>query len=172
MIGEIRDFDSVDIAIKAALTGHLVFSSLHTNSAAGVITRLIDMGVMPYQVASTLKLCIAQRLIRRLCPNCRTARALTAGEAAVLERAQLAGAMVYDAGRCEACSGRGFQGRVGIFEMLPVTDELAQKITARCDEVDLFRYMKERNIPRLWDDAVDRVLAGATSISEILAVPR
>jgi type II secretory ATPase GspE/PulE/Tfp pilus assembly ATPase PilB-like protein len=172
MIGEIRDFDSVDIAIKASLTGHLVFSSLHTNSAAGVITRLIDMGVMPYQVASTLKLCIAQRLIRRLCPNCRTARALTAGEAAVLGRPQLAGAMVYDAGHCEACKGRGFQGRVGIFEMLPVTDELAQKITARCDEVDLFRYMKERNIPRLWDDAVDRVLAGATSLSEILSVPR
>jgi type II secretory ATPase GspE/PulE/Tfp pilus assembly ATPase PilB-like protein len=172
MIGEIRDFDSVDIAIKAALTGHLVFSSLHANSAAGVITRLIDMGVMPYQVAATLKLCVAQRLIRRLCTNCRVARGLSAGEAAALGRPQLAGAMVYAAGHCEACGGRGYRGRVGIFEMLPITDELAQKVIARCDEVELFRYMHERRIPRLWDDAIDRLLDGSTSNSEILAVPR
>jgi type II secretory ATPase GspE/PulE/Tfp pilus assembly ATPase PilB-like protein len=172
MIGEIRDFDSVDIAIKASLTGHLVFSSLHTNSAAGVITRLIDMGVMPYQVAATLRLCVAQRLIRRLCQKCRTPRALTAAEAKVAGRPHLAGAMIYQPGRCEECKERGYRGRVGIFELLPVDEELADKIMGGCDELDILRYMAEKKIARLWDDAVDKVLAGQTTFAEIASVPR
>ncbi len=120
MIGEIRDNDSADIAIKAALTGHLVFSSLHTNSAAGVITRLIDMGILPFLVAATVRLSIAQRLVRRLCPKCRKQRELTLKEAEALGRPQLAGAPAYDPGRCAACAERGFRGRVGLFELLPI----------------------------------------------------
>ena len=96
MIGEIRDEDSADIAMKAALTGHMVFSSLHTNSAAGVITRLVDMGVEPFLVAATLRLCVAQRLVRRLCPDCHQPRELTQVEAANLGVPEAAGEKVYE----------------------------------------------------------------------------
>jgi type II secretory ATPase GspE/PulE/Tfp pilus assembly ATPase PilB-like protein len=170
MIGEIRDFDSVDIAIKASLTGHLVFSSLHTNSAAGVITRLIDMGVLPYQVAATLRLCVAQRLVRKLCPQCRQKRALTNVEAAALGQPKLVGATVYEPGRCTACNERGFKGRVGIFEMLPVEEDVASQIVAGCDETSLLKLMRERGIPRLRDDAVEKLLAGHACYSDMVGV--
>src|SRR3954451_12239629 len=107
MIGEIRDHDSADVAIKAALTGHLVFSSIHTNSAAGVVTRLIDMGLEPFQVAATVRLCIAQRLARRLCPECRKARKLSPAEAAAVGRPEAGGSTVYEPGGCEKWNGRG-----------------------------------------------------------------
>jgi general secretion pathway protein E len=169
MIGEIRDLGSVDIAIKAALTGHLVFSSLHTNSAAGVITRLIDMGILPFQVAATLKLCVAQRLVRRLCPACRRPRGMTPVEAAALGHPELVGAMVYDAGKCEACDGRGFRGRTALFELLPVEEELATKIVEGCDETGIHRFMQERKIPRLRDDAAEKVIAGDSTFIEVMA---
>lgn len=171
MIGEIRDFDSADIAVKAALTGHLVFSSLHTNSAAGVITRLIDMGILPFQVSATLRLCVAQRLLRRLCPQCRTERKLTQAEARMLGDDKLVGAVVFEPGRCAACEERGFRGRVGLFEMLPVNDDVAAKIVAGCDELDLLHYMKEKGMKRLRDDAIDKLLAGATSFGEVMSAP-
>ncbi|QEG34216.1 ATPase, T2SS/T4P/T4SS family [Bythopirellula goksoeyrii] len=170
MIGEIRDFESVDIAIKAALTGHLVFSSLHTNSAAGVITRLIDMGVKSYQVAATLRLCVAQRLVKRLCSQCRKPRNLTAVEAANLGKPSLEGSIIYEPGRCERCNERGYHGRVGIFEMLPIDEELTRRIVANCDENQVADYMREKEMPRLHDDAIDKLLAGATSLDEILGV--
>jgi type II secretory ATPase GspE/PulE/Tfp pilus assembly ATPase PilB-like protein len=170
MIGEIRDFDSADIAIKAALTGHLVFSSLHTNSAAGVITRLIDMGILPFQVAATVRLCIAQRLVKRLCPECRKPRPLLGSEAHSLGQPKLTGATVYEAGRCAKCHERGYRGRVGIFEMLSINEELATKIVAGADEGEILRYMQERKIPRLREDAVEKLLAGATSYGEIISV--
>ena len=170
MIGEIRDFESVDIAIKAALTGHLVLSSLHTNSAAGVITRLVDMGVERYQVTATLRLCVAQRLVRRLCPDCRQPRELTAAEAAALRQPQMAGTSVYEPGRCAKCNERGFRGRVGLFELLPVDDELARRIVAGCDEAEIKSHMHERRIQSLRDDALDKLRSGATSIRELLAV--
>jgi type II secretory ATPase GspE/PulE/Tfp pilus assembly ATPase PilB-like protein len=170
MIGEIRDFESADIALKAALTGHLVFSSLHTNSAAGVITRMIDMGVEPFQVAATLRLAVAQRLAKRLCSHCRQPRNLTAAEAASLGNAQLEGSVVYEPGKCQNCGERGYRGRVGIFEMLPVEEELTRRIMAKCDEVEVADFMREQKIPRLKDDALDKLLAGATSLGEILDV--
>ncbi len=120
MIGEIRDEDSADIAMKAALTGHMVFSSLHTNSAAGVITRLVDMGIEPFLVAATLRLCVSQRLLRRLCSECRQARQLTEIEAENIGRPEIAGATVYEPRACGKCGNRGFRGRIGTFEMLPI----------------------------------------------------
>jgi type II secretory ATPase GspE/PulE/Tfp pilus assembly ATPase PilB-like protein len=168
MIGEIRDFESADIAIKAALTGHLVFSSLHTNSAAGVITRLIDMGVQPFQVAATLRLSVAQRLVKRLCSQCRKPRNITAVEAANLGAPQIEGSIIYDPGKCQHCGERGYRGRVGIFEMLSVEEELTRRIVDKCDEVEVSDYMREHKIPRLKDDAVDKLLAGATSLGELL----
>jgi general secretion pathway protein E len=170
MIGEIRDFESADIAIKAALTGHLVFSSLHTNSAAGVITRLIDMGIQPFQVAATLRLAAAQRLVKRLCSQCRQPRNMTPAEAAALGSTKLEGSIVYDPGKCQRCQERGYRGRVGIFEMLSVDEELTRRIIAKCDEVEVMDYMREHRIPTLRDDAIEKLLAGETSMSEILSV--
>jgi type II secretory ATPase GspE/PulE/Tfp pilus assembly ATPase PilB-like protein len=170
MIGEIRDFDSADIAVKAALTGHLVFSSLHTNSAAGVITRLIDMGIQPYQVAATLRLSVAQRLVRRLCPECRQPRALTHAEANVIGRADATGATVYEPGGCLHCDERGYRGRIGLFGMIPIDTELARQIVEGCHEVDIDDYAKDQKIPHLRDDAAQKLLDGVVSYSELVAI--
>jgi type II secretory ATPase GspE/PulE/Tfp pilus assembly ATPase PilB-like protein len=170
MIGEIRDYDSADVAIKAALTGHLVFSSIHTNSAAGVVTRLIDMGLEPFQVAATVRLCIAQRLARRLCTECRRPRKLSAPEAAAIGRPDAAGATVYDPGACEKCNRRGYRGRIGIFEVLPIDDDLSRRIVEGASEAEIARRARERKIPSLRDDAASKLLAGTTSFDEIVAV--
>jgi type II secretory ATPase GspE/PulE/Tfp pilus assembly ATPase PilB-like protein len=158
------------VAIKAALTGHLVFSSIHTNSAAGVVTRLIDMGLEPFQVAATVRLCIAQRLARRLCPDCRRPRKLSAAEAAAVGRPDAAGATVYDPGSCEKCNLRGYRGRVGLFELLPIDDDLSRRIVEGASEVEIVRRARERKIPSLRDDAASKLLAGTTSFDEIVAV--
>lgn len=170
MIGEIRDFDSADVAIKAALTGHLVFSSIHTNSAAGVVTRLIDMGLEPFQVAATVRLCIAQRLARRLCPECRKPRRLTAAEAAAVGRPDAANATVYDPKGCPKCGGRGYKGRIGLFELLPIDEELARVIVEGKNEGDIIQLARQKKIPGLRDDAAGKLLAGVTSFDEIIAV--
>jgi type II secretory ATPase GspE/PulE/Tfp pilus assembly ATPase PilB-like protein len=170
MIGEIRDYGSADVAIKAALTGHLVFSTIHTNSAAGVVTRLIDMGLEPFQVAATVRLCIAQRLARRLCPHCRKPRKLEKPEAAAVGRPDAADATVYDPGGCERCKGRGFSGRVGLFEMLPIDEDLARCIVEGGNEGDISRTARERKIPGLRDDAAVKLLSGITSFDEIISV--
>jgi type II secretory ATPase GspE/PulE/Tfp pilus assembly ATPase PilB-like protein len=170
MIGEIRDYDSADVAIKAALTGHLVFSTIHTNSAAGVVTRLIDMGLEPFQVAATVRLCIAQRLARRLCPHCRRPRKLEKPEAAAVGRPDAAGATVYDPGGCEKCNQRGYKGRVGLFEVLPIDEDMARRIVDGDNEADITRRARERKIPGLRDDAAVKLLAGVTSFDEIIAV--
>jgi type II secretory ATPase GspE/PulE/Tfp pilus assembly ATPase PilB-like protein len=170
MIGEIRDFNSGDVAIKAALTGHLVFSSIHTNSAAGVVTRFIDMGLQPYQVAATLKLCIAQRLVKRLCLHCRRPRDLTAAESKVIGRPGAAGTRIYEPKGCPLCKERGYRGRLGVFEMLPIDDDLARLIVEGCDEGSLNRRARERKIPSLRDDAAEKLLAGLTSYAELVGV--
>lgn len=170
MIGEIRDHDSADVAIKAALTGHLVFSSIHTNSAAGVVTRFIDMGLQRYQVAATVKLCIAQRLVRKLCGHCRQPRSLTTAEAAIIGRPGQAGAQIYEAKGCPLCRERGFRGRIGIFELLPIDEDIARLVVEGADEAALVRRARERNIPSLRDDAADKLLAGLTSYSELVTV--
>jgi type II secretory ATPase GspE/PulE/Tfp pilus assembly ATPase PilB-like protein len=170
MIGEIRDLESADVAIKAALTGHLVFSSIHTNSAAGVVTRLIDMGLQPFQVAATIRLCIAQRLARRLCPDCRKPRKLSAAEAAAVGRPDAAGATVYEPGKCEKCNDRGYKGRIGLFELLPIDEDMAARIVAGANETDIIRLARQKKIPGLRDDAASKLLAGVTTFDEILAV--
>jgi type II secretory ATPase GspE/PulE/Tfp pilus assembly ATPase PilB-like protein len=170
MIGEIRDFASADVAIKAALTGHLVFSSIHTNSAAGVVTRLIDMGLEPFQVAATVRLCVAQRLARRLCPDCRQPRKLSAAEASAVGHPDAAGATVYEPGGCETCNRRGYRGRIGLFELLPIDEDLARRIVEGANEADISRRARERKIAGLRDDAASKLLAGLTSFDEIVAV--
>jgi len=168
MIGEIRDMDTLSIAVKSALTGHLVLSTLHTNSAPSAITRLADMGLERYMIAATLRLCVAQRLVRKLCAQCRVARPLGLTEAATMGRRDLEGATVYDAGGCIYCAGRGYVGRIGLFELLAFDSELGVRVTAGDSEAQLAAVTRERKQSSLMDDAVEKVLAGLTTVREVL----
>jgi type IV pilus assembly protein PilB len=168
MIGEIRDAETADVAIKASLTGHLVFSTLHTNSAVSVITRLADMGVDRFLIAATLRLAVAQRLVRQLCPRCRKPRDLTVKEAAALSQPNLAGQRVYEPGGCIYCSGRGFVGRIGLFELLSLDEDWARLITRGAEEADLIERMRQDRATTLLEDGVLKLLAGVTSPREVL----
>lgn len=168
MIGEIRDRETADIAIKAALTGHLVLSTLHTNSATSAVTRLADMGVERFLIAATLRLVVAQRLVRRLCPRCRRERAIEPGEALALGLAGDAAATVYDAAGCMYCADRGFVGRVGLFEMLPVDESLSRMIADGADEGALVAELRRRGVPRLVDDALQKAADGVATVDEVL----
>lgn len=169
MIGEIRDRETADVAIKASLTGHLVLSTLHTNSAASVITRLTDMGVDRYLTAATVRLAVAQRLVRRLCQHCRRERALAPAEAIALGRPEMAGRTVYEPGGCLYCANRGYVGRLGLFELLPINETLARSVAGGADEAELIQHARAENIPQLTDDALAKLFAGQTTVREALS---
>jgi general secretion pathway protein E len=168
MVGEIRDLETADMAIKAALTGHLVFSTLHTNSAPGAVTRLIDMGVPAYLVAATLRLSAAQRLVRRLCENCRRPRPLTPGEAVALGRPEHAGAEIFDATGCAYCGGRGYAGRTGIYEIMAPDEELSELVVGGAAEGKIREVARFKGMRTLRQDGADKVLAGITSVREVV----
>ena len=168
MIGEIRDVDTLDIAIKSALTGHLVLSTLHTNNAASCVTRLADMGLARYMIAATLRLSVAQRLARKLCTHCRKPRELKQTEAKTLGRPQEAGRTVYDAAGCIYCAGRGYSGRAGLFEMMAVDEILAGQISAGMGEGELIASSRSRGMVSLLDDAMDKIFSGVTTVREVL----
>ena len=170
MIGEMRDFESVDVGVKAALTGHLVLSSLHTNSAAGAVTRLVDMGVEPFLVAATLRLCVAQRLLRRLCPKCRGRRELTAAEARAIGRPEMEGSAVYDPQGCKLCGDRGYRGRVGVFELLPVIPQMQELIVDRASEHAIADAAREHGGQSMHADAAAKLFAGQTSFVEVMSL--
>ena len=174
MIGEIRDLETAQIAVQASLTGHLVLATLHTNDAVGAITRLVDMGVEPFLVASSLLGVLAQRLVRRLCPECRQAHAPTAAEAELLEMApeEAAHATVYRATGCPACGNTGYQGRTGIYELLPVDDMLRGMIHDRAAEGRIRDHGREQGMQSLRQDGLRWVRAGETSLEEVLRVSR
>ncbi len=170
MVGEIRDKETADIAIKAALTGHMVLSTLHTNSAIATITRLIDMGVPAYLVAAALRVVIAQRLLRRLCQHCSIARPLLAVEAIAIERKGLEGTLVYEPVGCVYCGNKGYKGRIGLYEVVELRTEWARVIADGGSESDLHAMMQADGINSLLDDAVDKMLLGKTSYSEVMQV--
>jgi type IV pilus assembly protein PilB len=167
MIGEIRDGETADIAVKASLTGHLVFSSLHTNTAAGAVTRLGDMGVERYLIASTLRLSIAQRLVRRLCSRCHVPGVLTPLEATSLGRPEFAGRPSFSKGGCLYCGGIGTTGRLALFEFLPLDDTWAGTVNRGAQEVEIIDEMKKRGLPLLIDDAMIKLGKGMTAFDEI-----
>ncbi|HEX4132436.1 MAG TPA: GspE/PulE family protein [Pirellulales bacterium] len=169
MIGEIRDQETADVAIKASLTGHLVFSTLHTNSAASVVTRLADMGVERFLIGATMRLAVAQRLVRRLCVHCRRPRPLATDEAAALNRVAQAGVTVYDPVGCLYCANRGYVGRLGLFELFATDEELSGRIAQGCNEAALIEAARSRGIGTLVDDAFEKLLTGETSVPEVLA---
>ncbi len=169
MVGEIRDLETADIAVQASLTGHLVLSTLHTNSAVGAVTRLRDMGVEPFLLASSLVGLVAQRLVRRLCLACRTPSPVDAAARAHLGDA--APDTLYEPVGCDACRGTGYRGRVGIFEVVAVAPELQALIHEGCGEVDLWHWAR-RHSQGIDDHGRQRVVAGETSLAEWLRVSR
>jgi general secretion pathway protein E len=168
MIGEIRDADSLDVATKASLTGHLVLSTLHTNNAVSAVTRLIDMGMPPDLIGSILRLSIAQRLVRRLCPHCRRPVSLAAAGAAALGMPELAGRAVYEPQGCLYCGARGVAGRTGLFECLLVEGEMAAMISKMWNTVELAAALKSRGFRTLLCDGAGKVLAGMTPVNEVV----
>ena len=166
MIGEIRDAESLDTAVKAALTGHLVLSTLHANDAAGAVTRMLDMGLEPHLAAATLRLSAAQRLARRLCPACRRPAELTAEEAAAAGMPELAGRTAYKPVGCLACAGRGYDGRTGLFELMAPDAEIASMIAARATAADIAARLRAKGEPDLRDEAARKILAGETTAAE------
>jgi len=168
MVGEIRDAETADIAVKAALTGHLVFSTLHTNDAVGAITRLRDMGVPLYLVAATLRLVMAQRLVRRLCDRCAKPVICSPEHALALGRPDLEGQTFHEAVGCLYCRQRGYTGRLALFEALPNNPELARMIADGADERQLFEHVRSNGFARLADDAAEKLLDHRTSLAEVL----
>lgn len=171
LVGEIRDQETADISLKAALTGHMVMSTLHTNDAASTILRLLNMDLDPFMVGSAVRLVLAQRLVRRLCETCKTKRtagvpkgALSGREAAILE-----GAEIYDAVGCAECSHTGFRGRRGVFEALLVTDELEELIAAKASVVDIRDLALKQGMITLRESGLRIVAGGGTTIDEVLA---
>jgi type II secretory ATPase GspE/PulE/Tfp pilus assembly ATPase PilB-like protein len=170
MIGEIRDAETASIAIKASITGHLVLSTLHTNSAPSVITRLIDMGVERYLVAATLRLAIAQRLVRKLCPHCREKSKLKEDQAIIFKDVLKSDAVVYRSKGCFYCNGKGYKGRVGLFEILNVDKKLSTSINDGISENKIMEYMKENQQKTLLQDAAEKISQGTCSPEEVLRV--
>ncbi len=174
MVGEIRDRETAEIAIQASLTGHLVFSTIHTNDAAGAFTRLIDMGVEPFLVASSLLANMAQRLVRRLCRNCREPYRPTDVEVRQLEvsRADVeaAGGLIYRPVGCDECGELGYRGRAGIYELLTVSHEVRQLVMNRADANEIKRVATAQGMISLRRFGAQRVLDGVTSIEEVLRV--
>jgi general secretion pathway protein E len=168
VIGEIRDLESLDIAVKASLTGHLVFSTLHTNNAISVVTRLADMGMAPHLIAATLRLSVAQRLVRRLCQKCRRPVALDEASARALGVPEAVGATVHESVGCVYCAGRGFAGRMGLFECLAPDTELAALIARGTPEVELAAHLRRGQFKSLRADGAAKVLAGQTTVREVL----
>jgi type II secretion system protein E len=172
MIGEIRDAETANIATAASLTGHLVFSTLHTNDAPSAVARLIDIGVPPFLVASSVRAIMAQRLVRRLCSNCKAPGALTETELRALriEPGQLDGAQIMRPIGCEQCRRTGYKGRMGMFEIFTIDDEVRHMINKRSSTLSLRRRARELGMRTLREDGVRKVLAGLTSADEVISI--
>ncbi|OBQ46598.1 type II secretion system ATPase GspE [Halodesulfovibrio spirochaetisodalis] len=172
LIGEIRDKETAEIAIQSALTGHLVFSTLHTNDAPSAVTRLIDMGVEPFLLASVLRIVVAQRLVRVLCPNCR--REVIATPDSVAECGTMADHMVgkpiYQADGCPECMDTGYRGRQAVYEIMQVTDPVKRQIMANADSGEIRRQAVVEGMRTLRSDGCAKVLQGLTSVTEIMRV--
>ncbi len=172
MVGEIRDLETGQIAVQSALTGHLIFSTLHTNDAPGAVTRLVDMGVKPYLVSATLQGVLAQRLVRTICPSCREAYRPSEEEIRIFSlKPDASGKFeLYRGKGCAACSNTGFKGRVGIFELLVITDEIREMVLNNASSSEIAQVAKEKGMRTLKDDGLEKVRRGYTTIQEALRV--
>jgi type IV pilus assembly protein PilB len=170
MVGEIRDMETAEIAIKAAMTGHLVFSTLHTNDSAATIGRLIDIGIPPYMLASAVTMVLSQRLGRRLCSKCKKIVKYERDELmqAGFKEAEVDSLVIYGPNGCSECNGLGYKGRLGFFELMEITDEVAKAINAEVPEDQLRKIAIQEGMTPLREAALQKVRAGVTSIDEAL----
>jgi type II secretory ATPase GspE/PulE/Tfp pilus assembly ATPase PilB-like protein len=171
MVGEIRDSETAEIAIRAALTGHQVFSTLHTNDSAGAVTRLLDMGVEAFLISSSLEGVLAQRLVRRICPDCRAETAVTTSMVKKMEAlsARRLQGPYYTGKGCEECRGTGYRGRIGIFELLAITPELRELILQKRSSSEI-KAAAHSSMLTMHQDALLKAAAGVTTLDEILRV--
>jgi type II secretion system protein E len=170
MVGEIRDLETAEISIQAALTGHLVLSTLHTNDAPSAIARLQDMGAEPYLVASVLNCVLAQRLVRRVCATCRAPYEPEARDLLAIGVADATGVELFRGKGCEDCRGTGYRGRVGIYELFVITEDARGLILAKRPSGEIRRHAIERGMVTLRDDGWAKARAGITTVEEILRV--
>ncbi|SKA77069.1 type IV pilus assembly protein PilB [Prosthecobacter debontii] len=170
MVGEMRDKETAQIAIQASLTGHLVLSTLHTNDAAGAVTRLVDMGVEPFLVAATLEGVLAQRLLRTVCKNCRMPYepSLSILNQLNLSQSDIGGKQFYTGNGCDKCGGSGYKGRKGIYELLDVTDPIRDLVTQRAPTLALKQKAIELGMQTLREDGLRNIYDGETTIEEVL----
>ncbi len=167
MVGEIRDVETAQLTMTAALTGHFVLSTLHSNDAPGALTRIVEMGVEPYLAASAVSAVLAQRLARRLCPDCRVSYEASAEEAKQLETEP--GVVLYRPAGCGNCH-RGYRGRIALFQLLQVTPEVRSAVLTRSTPDDLQRACEAAGMKSIWNDGLAKVAAGLTSADELRRV--
>ena len=172
MVGEIRDHETAEIAIESALTGHLVFSTLHTNDAAGAVTRLQDMGVEGYLISSSLLAIQAQRLVRRICTDCKIEQALSVDEANVLQIEAKDYPVLHRGTGCERCGGSGYRGRIGLYELLVMSDTIRHHIASGADANVIRDQAISEGMKTLRQDALEKLGAGLTTPEEVVRVTR
>ena len=172
LIGEIRDKETADIAVQASLTGHLVFSTLHTNDAPSAATRLIDMGVEPYLVASTVEMVAAQRLVRLICKSCREPAPMPEYDVLHREFSGDVPEMLYRGRGCRNCKGTGYRGRQGVFELMPVTDEIRHLVTERVASTEIRKVALRQGMATLRGDGLRLVREGRTTLEEVLRMTK
>ena len=171
MVGEIRDAETADIAIKASLTGQLVFSTLHTNDAAGALTRLVDMGVEPFLVASSLIMSVAQRLCRKICPHCKVDAKIPDAVLESLEYKFPKGAKFSEGKGCKQCRQSGYLGRVGVTEVLDIDDTIREMLIRGCSSDEIKEYaLKDNGMISLWEDIMQKFVNGETTLEEVYRV--
>lgn len=186
MVGEIRDEETADIAVNSAMTGHLVLSTLHANDAATTLPRLLDMGIEPFLVASTVNIVIAQRLVRRICEHCRESHVLQEEEKILIDSHPLLKNIfalktpkrgkspraeqirLYKGAGCSVCAHTGYMGRIGIFELLETSEEIKQLIAARADSDEIMKAAKKLGMKTMMEDGVEKALAGVTTLEEVV----
>lgn len=178
MVGEIRDEETARIAVNAALTGHLVLTTLHTNNAATTLPRLIDMEIKPYLIASTVNLVIAQRLVRKICPECIHSIKLNDAEKGLYGNAiqrftnekKVDDIVIYEGKGCEACGGTGFSGRVGLFEVLSLDDQIRKLIIQNAASSEISKAARASGMTLMFEDGIKKVLKGLTTLSEVVRI--
>ena len=174
MVGEIRDLETAEIAVQASLTGHLVLSTLHTNTAIGAVTRLQDMGVEPFLLSSSLIGVVAQRLVRTLCPHCHTWQQADPEQAKLFTEIDIAADTAINLPKpvgCDKCNQSGFKGRTAIYEVVPVDDALRRMIHSNIAEYELEAYARQRT-PSIRADGLRKVITGRTTLEEVLRVTK
>lgn len=172
MVGEIRDKETAEIAIRAALTGHLVLSTLHTNDAAGAVTRLVDMGIEPFLVASSVLGCVAQRLVRQICPECKAPYVPFPGspECLMLPENTEACALIYKGAGCVHCGNTGYRGRIAVHEVMPMSEAIRDLVVARASSTEIAKQAVAEGMKTIQQDGIQKVCDGLTTLSELLRV--